>query len=36
MGQAAGSQLFEALKHDPDLADVFSDVRDNGMAALQK
>jgi hypothetical protein len=32
----AGGEMFEALKDDPDLADVFTDVKENGMAALQK
>jgi hypothetical protein len=31
-----GAQMFEALKDDPDLAEVFEDVKANGMGALKK
>ena len=35
-GGPAGAEVFEALKDDPELADVFDDVKANGVAALQK
>lgn len=35
-GVAAGAGLFAALKDDPELAEVFEDVKANGMGALQK
>jgi hypothetical protein len=33
---AAGGEMFEALKDDPELSGVFDDVKANGVAALQK
>ena len=35
-GAAAGAGVFAALKDDPELAEVFEDVKANGMGALQK
>lgn len=35
-GAPMGSEVFEALKDDPDLADVFEDVKAHGVTALQK
>jgi hypothetical protein len=32
----AGEDVFNALKDDPELAEVFEDVKANGVAALQK
>ncbi|GBF96449.1 hypothetical protein Rsub_09248 [Raphidocelis subcapitata] len=35
-GAAAGAEMYEALKDDPDLAEVFADVKENGPSVLQK